>query len=79
VLPASGKIRQGDTGSAVKKLQQALTKLGLDAGKADGVFGALTGTAVLAFQRANHLVADGVVGANTAAKINATLAAKSSG
>jgi Putative peptidoglycan binding domain len=77
-LPSSGALKPGDTGSAVKTLQQALTRLGFSAGKADGTYGPLTKTAVVAFQQANGLTTDGIVGAQTAAKLNAALAAKSS-
>ena len=75
VLPASGKLALGDTGSAVKILQQALVKLGSGALTADGNFGSLTERAVAAFQQAHGLTGDGVVGAKTAAAINAALAA----
>lgn len=75
VLPASGTLRQGDTGSAVKTLQQALAKLGSSPGKADGNFGPLTEQAVVAYQQANGLATDGIVGRKTAAKIDAALAA----
>jgi Putative peptidoglycan binding domain len=79
VLPASGVLRQGDSGSAVKELQLALTKLGGDVGTTDGTFGQLTETAVATFQQANGLTADGIVGAATAAKINAALLALGTG
>ncbi|HUY71968.1 MAG TPA: peptidoglycan-binding domain-containing protein [Gaiellaceae bacterium] len=75
VLPASGKLTLGDTGSAVKTLQKALVKLGSGALTADGNFGSLTERAVAAFQQAHGLTGDGVVGAKTAAAINAALAA----
>lgn len=75
VLPTSGKLQLGDTGSAVKKLQQALVKLGSGALTADGNFGTLTQRAVQAFQKAHGLAADGVVGAKTAKAINTALAA----
>jgi hypothetical protein len=74
VLPASGKLALGDTGSAVKTLQKALVQLGSGALTADGNFGALTERAVAAFQQAHGLTGDGVVGAKTAAAINAALA-----
>ncbi len=74
VLPASGTIRTGDTGSAVTQLQQALKQVGNDPGKVDGIFGPLTRSAVSAFQTANGLTTDGIVGKNTTAKLNAALA-----
>jgi len=74
VLPASGSIKLGDKGSAVTELQLALKKLGYLTDKADGVFGPDTEAAVKSFQTANGLLpVDGVVGAKTAAKINAAL------
>jgi hypothetical protein len=75
-LPASGSLRKGDTGDAVKTLQTGLKALGYDVGTPDGDFGAATETAVSAFQQASGLPVDGVVGAATAAKLNAALAAK---
>jgi hypothetical protein len=79
VLPAAGTLRAGDSGSAVKKLQRALSKLGFDSGKADGSFGAVTVHAVAAFQEANGLPNDGIVGPATAAKINAAVAGQRTG
>jgi len=73
VVPASGSIKLGDKGSAVTELQLALKKLGYLTDKADGVFGPDTQAAVESFQTANGLPVDGVVGAKTAAKINAAL------
>ena len=73
-LPASGTIKNGDTGAAVAALQRALTRLGATGIKADGKFGAKTQDAVTAFQTQHKLTADGVVGAKTAAAINRALA-----
>jgi hypothetical protein len=78
-LPASGALTVGPTQSAeVVQLQKALTQLGFDPGKADGVYGAGTQAAVVAFQNSKGLAADGVVGAETAKALNDALAAKSS-
>ncbi|WP_210495832.1 peptidoglycan-binding protein [Patulibacter sp. SYSU D01012] len=60
---ASGLLKRGDSGSAVRALQRALGVA------ADGEFGAATAKAVRAFQRAHGLQADGVVGALTAAAL----------
>jgi hypothetical protein len=79
VLRAAGTMRTGDTGSAIKKLQQALGALGFDPGKADGLFGPLTKQAVVAFQQANGLATDGIVGTKTAGKINSGLARQRTG
>lgn len=40
-------------------LQEALNALGIDVGKADGIFGSATRKGVQAFQSANNMVADG--------------------
>jgi peptidoglycan hydrolase-like protein with peptidoglycan-binding domain len=68
-------LSKGDTGSDVKALQEALISLGYSCGKwgADGEFGKATKSAVVAFQTANNLVADGIVGPKTVAAINALL------
>lgn len=62
---ASSSIRKGDSGDAVKTIQQRLKKLGYYTGSVDGDFGAGTENAVKAFQKTNGLTADGVVGAKT--------------
>lgn len=54
-----------DRGEDVRRLQIALTARGHDAGAADGVFGQVTRLAVVAFQRASDLTADGVAGPKT--------------
>lgn len=56
----------GDSGSNVKKLQNALIKLGyMPKGSADGQYGYQTYNAVKAFQKANILEVDGVAGPMT--------------
>lgn len=57
-------LRKGDSGPAVKALQQALVKHGFSL-KADGKFGAKTEKAVKEFQEQNGLVPDGIVGPAT--------------
>ena len=57
------KLAFGDSGSNVKKLQNALIKLGyMPEGSADSQYGYQTLNAVKAFQKANSLTADGVAG-----------------
>jgi peptidoglycan hydrolase-like protein with peptidoglycan-binding domain len=58
-------LRRGMTGSAVRDLQTRLAAKGFDVGAIDGAFGARTEAAVIAFQRARGLAADGIVGAQT--------------
>ena len=70
VAPVSKKISPNDSGVSVKQLQQALKKLGLLIGSLDDVYGKTVQAAVSKFQKANGLVADGIVGQDTAAKLN---------
>ena len=75
----SGNIQYGDTGSDVKKLQQALNELGYGnsgTSSVDGVFGSGTRSAVQAFQKAMGITADGIVGPNTKQKFKANGYAK---
>ena len=58
----------------VTELQRALSSAGYDPGPADGKFGPRTETAVIAFQQANGLSADGVVGPETASALNGVVA-----
>jgi len=53
-------------GEDVRAVQKALKAAGYDPGAIDGVFGLKTLAAVLAFQAARGLTADGIVGAKTA-------------
>ena len=55
----------GDSGDAVMTLQTELNAQGYACGEVDGVFGQNTLNAVIAFQTAKGLTADGVVGAQT--------------
>ncbi len=58
-----------DVADAVATLQQMLNDKGYNAGVVDGDFGMATYNAVKAFQRANGLVVDGMVGQQTWAKL----------
>ena len=58
----------------MKQVQTAVGKLGFDPGPVDGIYGPQTVRAVAAFQEANGLANDGIVGTDTAAKMNAALA-----
>ena len=69
-------LKKGADGSAVRRLQKALT----DAGHAcavDGAFGSGTERAVKAFQAARGLTADGIVGAATWAALGVRAQASS--
>ena len=52
-------------GKIVEKIQKELAKRGFASGQADGVYGPQTASAVIAFQAAKGLVADGEVGPAT--------------
>lgn len=55
-------LRRGSEGREVEQLQRLLAEKGFRPGRIDGRFGPATEAAVLAFQLANGLLADGVVG-----------------
>ena len=81
----SPPLRQGSRGDGVRVLQLALIDLGIampisthnGVSLPDGVFGAETLKAVMAFQRANGLVADGIAGAHTLERLDKAIAAQS--
>ena len=58
-------LKQGSKGAEVKEVQRRLKLWGYYKGSADGVFGSGTRAAVIAFQKKNGLMADGVVGKST--------------
>ncbi|MBQ8685686.1 MAG: spore cortex-lytic enzyme [Clostridia bacterium] len=58
-------LKQGSKGGEVKEVQRRLKLWGYYKGSVDGVFGAGTKAAVIAFQKKNGLTADGVVGQAT--------------
>lgn len=59
----------GSKGTDVLAIQEALIAQGLLSGPADGIFGAKTKAAVLAFQKKNGLARDGLVGPKTLQKL----------
>lgn len=59
-------IKRGSRGESVKTLQKALSLY------PDGIFGHVTEQAVIAYQKAHGLIADGIVGAKTWAALQAT-------
>lgn len=65
---SDGILRRGERGEAVANLQRDLTRLGFQA-KADGIFGYGTEAALIKFQKAYGLVADGIAGPKTLAKL----------
>lgn len=70
--PASDTfVYEGDTGPDVQEIQTLLRDRGFDPGAVDGDFGPRTMAAVMAFQRSNNLIVDGIVGPQTLGKLRA--------
>lgn len=67
---SSANLKWGSRGSEVKALQQNLILLGYLKGTADGIFGANTHAAVVAYQSKNGLAADGIAGKLTQSAIS---------
>lgn len=59
-------LREGSSGPGVTTLQERLKQLGFNPGAIDGNFGPATEAAVMAFQRSEGLLADGILGPRTA-------------
>jgi hypothetical protein len=72
-FPVAGRpvLKLGSNGPDVVSLQQRLAALGYNPGTTNGNFDAGTQTAVINFQKAKKLTADGVVGATTWAALAA--------
>lgn len=62
--------RRGAQGSKVKRLQLDLHRAGFSPGAIDGRFGPATAAALVAFQRAHGLLADGIAGPLTWARLD---------
>ena len=71
---AETPLKKGSTGDAVKAMQTRLIALGYLTGKADGHFGTQTYEALIAFQKANRLSPDGILGAKTEKVLNSSSA-----
>ena len=69
-------LKVGTTGSEVTQVQTELNYLGYNVGKVDGIFGSNTQIAVKAFQSAQSLSSDGVVGPITGNQLNSLYATK---
>jgi peptidoglycan hydrolase-like protein with peptidoglycan-binding domain len=65
-------MKLGLSGDEVLKLQNFLIEKGYLSATATGYFGEKTKVAVIAFQKANNLLADGIVGAGTRAVLNSS-------
>lgn len=68
-ISAGALSKMGSTGKEVSDIQSRLQSLGYYTGKIDGIYGTATKNAVVNFQKANGLVADGVVGSKTMAAL----------
>ncbi|MEA5420649.1 peptidoglycan-binding protein [Spirulina sp. CCNP1310] len=68
---SEGLLKYGQNNSQVRQIQEQLQQLGYFQGPTSGYYGTLTETAVKAFQQANGLTADGVVGPETRRQIAA--------
>lgn len=71
-------LKQGSRGDMVKTVQQKLIRWGYLKGTADGIFGAKTKAAVIAFQKKNGLTADGIIGTRTAQALGISLSSSTS-
>ena len=71
-------LKQGSRGDSVKTVQQKLIRWGYLKGSADGIFGAKTKAAVVAFQKKNGLTADGIIGMRTAQALGISLSGTTS-
>lgn len=69
LFPPPPMLRTGSMGSDVVKLQTMLNMDGADL-KMDGIFGPKTRAAVQAYQKANGLVPDSIVGPHTWGSLN---------
>ena len=72
-------LELGSEGSEVRALQSRLQKLGYLSGSVDGSFGVATQAAVIAFQKANGLTADGKAGSATLNRLYSDTAVRSNG
>ena len=64
-VPTHMVIGPGREGELVKRIQQRLKELGYYQGEVDGQFGPQTKEAVILFQQARNMTADGLVGEET--------------
>jgi peptidoglycan hydrolase-like protein with peptidoglycan-binding domain/SH3-like domain-containing protein len=78
-VSTSSTLTQGTVSDTVKSMQQRLIALGYLTGTADGNFGPKTALALIAFQKANDLTADGIAGTKTLQRLNSLSAISASG
>ncbi len=63
-------LKEGSSGPEVKKFQEKLKEKGFNPGLIDGDFGPATEAAVIAFQKSEDLLPDGIVGPRTLYALN---------
>ncbi len=68
-IPSLQTLKNGSSGELVAALQTKLKELGYFTGTVDGQYGSATAQAVMKFQRANGLTADGVAGTQTLTRL----------
>lgn len=68
-LNACPTLKRSSLHNVLKAVQNRLNYIGHNCGAADGIFGEKTEQAVRAFQKANGLAADGIIGRNTWKKL----------
>ncbi len=66
----TGSLQMGMRGEDVRKLQKRLKALGYATGPIDGIFGSITHSAVILYQKNAKIKQDGIVGPVTWAKLN---------
>lgn len=71
--------KMGSRGSEVKEIQTRLKKWGYFNDTVDGIYGTKTKNAVIYFQRKNGLVADGIAGKKTLAKMGISSSSSANG
>lgn len=69
----SAFLQSGDSGPAVKRLQNALNERGFSPGALDGKYGQGTVAAVMAFQHSANLLPDGKAGPRTLSALGLTI------
>lgn len=65
MIAAAETVRYGSTGDTVRSVQTQLRTLGYYTGRIDGIYGTQTQNAVLRYQQAAGLYADGIAGPKT--------------
>ena len=69
-INTSVSLTKGTVSSTVRQMQERLITLGYLSGNADGIFGPVTSLALIAFQKAQSLTADGIAGYLTLTALN---------